>query len=48
MITPEAAAYLSAHLICRSDKAIRELGYTTVPLRSMVEDWYQWMKAEGM
>jgi nucleoside-diphosphate-sugar epimerase len=48
MITPEAAAYLSAHLICRSDKAIRELGYTPVPLRNMVEDWYQWMKAEGM
>ena len=41
-ITPEGAAYLCADLICRSDKAIRELGYAPTSLRSMVEDWYRW------
>jgi nucleoside-diphosphate-sugar epimerase len=48
VITPEAAAYLCACLICRSDKAIRELGYTPVPLPKMVEDWYEWAVVEGM
>jgi nucleoside-diphosphate-sugar epimerase len=46
-ITPEGSAYLCSHLICKSDKAVRELGYTPVPLRVMVEDWYSWSKSEG-
>jgi nucleoside-diphosphate-sugar epimerase len=48
MITPEGSAYLCSHLICKSDKAVRELGYTPVPLRAMVEDWYSWSTAEGL
>jgi nucleoside-diphosphate-sugar epimerase len=47
-VTPDAAAYLSATLICRSDKAIRELGYRPVTLRVMLEDCCRWMQAEGL
>jgi nucleoside-diphosphate-sugar epimerase len=47
-MTPEAAAYLSANVICRHDKASRELGYRAVPLRTMLEDCYRWMLAEGL
>jgi dihydroflavonol-4-reductase len=48
LITPEGAAFLSADLTCRSDKAIRELGYRVVPLRTMLEDSYRWLVAEGL
>jgi nucleoside-diphosphate-sugar epimerase len=48
LITPEGSAYLCSHLICKSDRAVRELGYTPVPLRRMVEDWYHWSHAEGL
>jgi nucleoside-diphosphate-sugar epimerase len=47
-MTPEAAAYLSANLICRHDKAARELGYRAVPLRTMLVDCYRWMQVEGL
>ena len=47
-VTPEGAAYLSANVICRHDKAARELGYRAVPLRTMLEDCYRWMQAEGL
>jgi nucleoside-diphosphate-sugar epimerase len=47
-VTPEGAAYLSANLICRDHKAVRELGYRGVPLRTMLEDCYHWMEAEGL
>jgi nucleoside-diphosphate-sugar epimerase len=48
LVTPESAAFLSANLLCRSDKAIRELGYRIVPLRKMLEDCHGWMVAEGL
>ena len=48
MITLEGAAYLCANLICRSDKATKELNYAMVPLRTMVEDWYRWSTTEGI
>ena len=48
LVTPESAAFLSANLICRSDRAIRELGYRTAPLRTMLEDCYRWLVAEGL
>ena len=48
LVTPESAAFLSANLLCRSDKAIRELGYRVVPLRTMLADCYRWMVAEGL
>jgi dihydroflavonol-4-reductase len=47
-VTPDAAAYLSANLVCRSDKAVRELGYAPATLRDMLEDSYRWLLAEGL
>jgi dihydroflavonol-4-reductase len=47
-LTAEAAAYLSANLTCRSDKAISELGYRPAPLRAMLEDCYRWLIEEAM
>jgi nucleoside-diphosphate-sugar epimerase len=46
IITPESAAFLTADLTCRSDKAVRELGYHPVPLRTMLEDCHRWLIAE--
>lgn len=34
-------------LFCNCTKAQSELGFRAVPLRSMVEDCYRWMKVEG-
>ncbi len=48
LVTPESAAFLSADLVCRSDKAVRELGYRPLPLRTMLADCYSWMVAEGV
>ena len=48
LVTPESAAFLSASLLCRSDKAIRELNYRIVPLPVMFEDCYRWMVDEGL
>ena len=47
-MTLQGAVYLSANLIYRDDKAVRELGYRPVPLRTMLEDCYRWMQAEGL
>lgn len=47
-LTPEMATLLSSVILCRSDKAARELGYQAVPLQTMFEDCYRWMVAEGM
>jgi len=47
-LTPEMATLLSAAISCRSDKAVRELGYQVTPLGEMFEDCYHWMVAEGM
>jgi nucleoside-diphosphate-sugar epimerase len=48
IVTSEAAALLSADTSCRSDKAIRDLGYRPVPLRDMLEDCYRWITEEGL
>lgn len=47
-MTPEMAALLSSTILCRSDKAERELGYRAIPLQTMFEDCYRWMADEGM
>lgn len=47
-VTSEAAALLSADTSCRSDKAIRELGYRPAPLREMLEDCHRWLTEEGL
>lgn len=46
-VTPEAAALVCCDMLCRSDKAMAELGYRASPLREMVEDCRRWMVAEG-
>jgi dihydroflavonol-4-reductase len=48
LVTPESAAFLSASILCRCDKAIRELNYRPVPLRTMLEDCHRWLVAEGL
>ena len=48
LVTPDAAAYLSANLFCRSDKAVSELGYAPATLHAMLEDSYRWLLAEGL
>jgi dihydroflavonol-4-reductase len=47
-ITPEIAALMSRDMLCRSEKAIRELGYHPSPLHVMLEDCYGWLKAEKL
>lgn len=47
MITSETGAFLSSNIICRSDKAMRELGYRSVSVESMVKDCIDWMIAEN-
>jgi nucleoside-diphosphate-sugar epimerase len=45
--TPEMADGLGGNFTVTSEKAIRELGYQVTPLKEMVKDCYDWMKAEG-
>lgn len=47
-ITPEMATLLSITLRCRSDKAVQELGYSSVPLETMFQESYAWLAAEGL
>lgn len=47
-LTPETARQATRELTCDSSKAMRELGYRTVPLREMVDDCVGWMIAEGL
>jgi nucleoside-diphosphate-sugar epimerase len=48
-VTPEIAAGMSRppHLF-KSDKAIRELGYEAIPLKDMLRESYEWLRAEGV
>jgi len=46
-ITPEIANGLGGTFTVTSAKAQQELGYKVVPLKAMVKDCYDWMKAEG-
>ncbi|HYM29921.1 MAG TPA: SDR family oxidoreductase [Candidatus Cybelea sp.] len=46
-LTPEMAATLAKSNLCPSRKAQAELGYRVVPLRTMLQDCYDWMVADG-
>ena len=46
-ITPEMASLMGRKVSTASLKAQRELGYRVLPLKQMVKDCYDWMKAEG-
>ena len=45
--TPEMAEGLGGSITISSAKAQRDLGYSVVPLKTMVKDCYDWMVAEG-
>jgi nucleoside-diphosphate-sugar epimerase len=47
-LTPEAARMVTRSVSCDSAKAIRELGYRTVPLGEMVRDSVAWLASEGL
>ena len=47
-ITPEGATLVCEHPRLTSSKAKDELNFETVPLRTMVEDSFNWLKQEGM
>lgn len=47
-ITPERAILVTNQMLCNSQKAEKELGYRSVPLKSMLNDCYQWMLSEGL
>jgi nucleoside-diphosphate-sugar epimerase len=47
-ITPEIAALMSRDVLCKSNKAIRELGYRPASLETMLEDSYRWLKTERL
>jgi dihydroflavonol-4-reductase len=47
-LTPDMAYILSSSFEVRSSKAERELGFSSVPFRQMVEDTFEWMRAEHM
>jgi dihydroflavonol-4-reductase len=46
-MTPEAVATLSKSVTCPSRKAQQELAFRLVPLRTMLQDCYHWLIAEG-
>ncbi len=47
-ITPEKVCIVTNWNVARSDKAEKELGYKTVPLKPMLEECYSWMRTEGI
>lgn len=47
-ITPELAAMLCSSIRCETDKAERELGYRRVPLRTCLEDSFEWLRRERL
>jgi nucleoside-diphosphate-sugar epimerase len=46
--TPEGVAIVACDRHIRSDKASRVLGYQPSSLRTMLEDAYGWLTAEGL
>ncbi len=47
-LTPEIAFYLTNDMVVQSDKSERELGYTPVPLRAMLEDCHEWLVSNSL
>lgn len=47
-LTPDGIRLVIGRHHCRSDKAVRELGYRLAPLREMVEDSYRWLREAGV
>ena len=47
-ISQESAALVSASIICRSDKAMRELDYRPASVEAMLKECIDWMIAENL
>ncbi len=47
-LTLESAAMVSRIIFADCTKAEREPGYKAVPLRDMLVESYDWLKAEGL
>lgn len=47
-LTPEGAAMVIARTRCDSSRAINELGYRFTPVRTLVQDTCDWLRAEGL
>ena len=47
-ISAESAAIVCGNIICRSDKAMRELDYRPASLEAMFRDCIDWMVAENL
>ena len=47
-LTPEGAAMVTVSAKVVSDLAQRELGYRPAPLKTLIEDSYRWLEAEGL
>lgn len=47
-LTPETVGLVTRRLVCDCAKAERELGYKSVPLRTMVQESYDWLEAAGL
>ncbi|NND44045.1 MAG: SDR family oxidoreductase [Xanthomonadales bacterium] len=47
-LTPEGAALVTNHIGCDSSRAERELGYRFTPVRKLLEDTRDWMRARDM
>ena len=47
-ISAESAAIVCGHIVCRSDKAMRELDYQPASLETMFRDCIDWMIAEDL
>ena len=48
MISEESAAIVTANIVCRSDKAMRELDYRPAPVETMLKDCIDWMVAHDL
>ena len=48
LISEESAAIVTANIVCRSDKAMRELGYRPASVETMLKDCIDWMVAENL
>ena len=48
LISEESAAIVTANIVCRSDKAMRELGYRPASVETMLNDCIDWMVAENL
>jgi nucleoside-diphosphate-sugar epimerase len=47
-ISPESAAIVCGRIVCRSDKAMRELDYQPASLETMLKECIDWMIAEDL